>query len=51
VRLKYTDDNGKQQTRYVHLWHRTGQVLEPLLTLNLKPGTQRTVQLDVIIST
>jgi hypothetical protein len=48
VRLKYSDDQGKQQTRYVHLWHRTGQVLEPLLKLDLKPGTQRKVQLDVI---
>lgn len=48
VRLKYSDDQGKQQTRYVHLWHRTGQVLDPLLKLDLKPGTQIKVQLDVI---
>lgn len=48
VRLKYTDDDGKPQTRYVHLWHRTGQVLDPLVKVVLKPGTKRMVQLDVI---
>ncbi|WP_049790621.1 DUF3370 family protein [Trichormus azollae] len=48
VRLKYTDDNGKQQTQYVHLRHRTGQVLDPLVKVVLKPGTKRMVQLDVI---
>lgn len=48
VRLKYTDDDGKQQTRYVHLWHRTGQVLDPLVKVVLKPGTKRMMQLDVI---
>ncbi|GAA6615902.1 DUF3370 domain-containing protein [Scytonema sp. NUACC26] len=26
VRLRYVDDKGEQKTRYVHLWHRTGQV-------------------------
>ncbi|MDZ8052872.1 MAG: DUF3370 domain-containing protein [Aulosira sp. ZfuVER01] len=48
VRLRYTDDQGKQQTRYVHLWHRTGQVLEPLVQLTLPPATKRMVQVDVI---
>lgn len=48
VRLQYTDEAGKPQTRYVHLWHRTAQVLDPLLTLKLSPQSRRTVQLDVI---
>ncbi|BAY12263.1 DUF3370 domain-containing protein [Calothrix sp. NIES-2098] len=48
VRLQYTDDQGKQKTRYVHLWHRTGQVLEPLVQLTLPPATKRMVQVDVI---
>lgn len=48
VRLKYIDDQGKQKTRYVHLWHRTGQVLEPLVKLVLPAGTKRKVQLDLI---
>ncbi|AFY36431.1 DUF3370 domain-containing protein [Calothrix sp. PCC 7507] len=48
VRLRYIDDQGKNKTRYVHLWHRTGQVLEPLLQVVLPPSTQQTVQVDLI---
>lgn len=48
VRLRYTDDQGKQKTRYVHLWHRTGQILEPLLQMTLPPATKRMVQVDLI---
>jgi Protein of unknown function (DUF3370) len=48
VRLRYVDDQGQQQTRYVHLWHRTGQVLEPLVQFVLQPASQRNVQIDVI---
>jgi hypothetical protein len=35
-------------TRYVHLWHRTGQVLEPLVKLTIPANTGRQVQVDVI---
>lgn len=48
VRVKYRDDKGKQVTRYVHLWHRTGQVLEPLLKLNMPANTRRQLQVDLI---
>lgn len=48
VRLGYDDDAAKPQTRYVHLWHRTGQVLDPLLTLNMPPGSRRVVKVDFI---
>ncbi|MBE9053193.1 DUF3370 domain-containing protein [Nostocales cyanobacterium LEGE 11386] len=48
VKLRYVDDQGQQKTRYVHLWHRTGQVLEPLLQLTLLPSEQRNIQLDLI---
>ncbi|HEY9636591.1 MAG TPA: DUF3370 domain-containing protein [Coleofasciculaceae cyanobacterium] len=48
VRLRYTDDQGQEKTRYVHLWHRTGQVLEPLETFVLPPGDRRPVQVDFI---
>ncbi len=48
VRVKYTDDQGKQVNRYVHLWHRTGQVLEPLVKLALPANTRRQVQVDLI---
>jgi hypothetical protein len=46
VRLRYRDDQGKSQTRYIHLWHRTGQVVEPLVTLALRPGEKRSLRLD-----
>ncbi|HLP91606.1 MAG TPA: DUF3370 domain-containing protein [Nostocaceae cyanobacterium] len=48
VRVNYIDDAGKQQKRFVHLWHRTGQVLDPLVKVVLPPGGKRSVQLDVI---
>ena len=48
VRVSYSDDKGQQKTRYVHLWHRTGQVLEPLETLVMSPGSRKSVQVDFI---
>jgi hypothetical protein len=48
VRLKYVDDGGKNVTRYVHLWHRTGQVLDPLLELKMSPNSRRNLQVDLI---
>ncbi|RCJ25161.1 hypothetical protein A6770_27865 [Nostoc minutum NIES-26] len=48
VRLRYINDQGQQKTRYVHLWHRTGQVLDPLLQVVMPPSTQRQVQVDFI---
>jgi Protein of unknown function (DUF3370) len=48
VRVKYIDDQGKQLTRYVHLWHRTGQIIEPLVKLTIPANTRRQVQVDLI---
>ncbi|KAF3887501.1 MULTISPECIES: DUF3370 domain-containing protein [Nostocales] len=48
VRLRYVDDKGEQKTRYVHLWHRTGQVLEPLIKVVMPANSRRTVQVDLI---
>jgi Protein of unknown function (DUF3370) len=48
VRVRYTDDSGQQKTRYVHLWHRTGQVLEPLVQVVMPANTKRMVQVDLI---
>jgi hypothetical protein len=48
VRLRYFDDQGKEKIRYVHLWHRTGQVLEPLVQFVMPPSTRRNLQVDVI---
>lgn len=48
VRLSYEDDKGQKQTRYIHLVQRRGQPGEPLVTLNLPPGVQREVNIDLI---
>lgn len=48
VRLRYKDDQGAEKTRYVHLWHKTGQVLEPLVSLVMAPASRRSVQVDFI---
>jgi hypothetical protein len=46
VRLRYTDDKGKAQIKYLHLWHRVGQLVDPLVTVTLKPQEQRSLQVD-----
>ncbi|HTL88101.1 MAG TPA: DUF3370 domain-containing protein [Leptolyngbya sp.] len=48
VRLRYNDDRGLPQTRYVHLVQRRGQQGEPLITLQMKPQERRLVQFDLI---
>lgn len=48
VRLKYTDDSGKPITKYIHLWHKTGQILEPLQKIVMPPGSRNLVQIDLI---
>lgn len=48
VRLSYLDQRGQTKTRYVHLWHRMGQVLEPLEVVTLPPNSSRSIQLDLI---
>ncbi|EAW36856.1 hypothetical protein L8106_26882 [Lyngbya sp. PCC 8106] len=46
VRLRYRNEQNKTITRYVHLWQRRGQQVEPLLTVTLKPQEKRMVQVD-----
>ncbi len=46
VRVRYADDSGRSQIRYWHLWHRVGQVVEPLLTLKLQPNRTRSLRID-----
>lgn len=48
VRLRYTDDRSQPVTRYLHLWQRTGERVKPLVTLNLAPGSRRTVIVDFL---
>ena len=48
VKVRYDDEQGQSQTRYVHLVQRRGQPGEPLVRLNLPPGERREVQVDFI---
>ncbi|MBD2339208.1 DUF3370 family protein [Calothrix sp. FACHB-156] len=48
VRVRYTNDNGEEKTRYVHLVQRRGQMGEPLATLKMLAGEKRQVQLDFL---
>jgi hypothetical protein len=48
VRVRYTDDNGGEKTRYVHLVQRRGQPGEVLVRLRLAGGEKRRVQVDFL---
>jgi hypothetical protein len=48
VKVRYEDDQGQTQTRYVHLVQRRGQPGEPLVRLNLPAGGRREVQVNFI---
>jgi hypothetical protein len=48
VRVRYTDDKGSSQTRFVHLVQQRGQEGEPLVTLTLQPGDRRRVEVDLL---
>lgn len=48
VRVRYTDDRNLPQTLYMHLVQKRGQQGEPLITLNLKGGERRLVQVDLL---
>lgn len=46
VGLQYQDNNGLNNLEYIHLWHRRGQIVDPLLTLKLKPQMTRLVRVN-----
>ena len=48
VQVRYTEDTGLPQNRYVHLIQRRGQQGEPLVTLKMPPSAQRLVQVDFL---
>ncbi len=48
IRLQYIDETGQSILRYVHVWHRVGQILDPLLTLDLEPGQNQTLRIDFL---
>ncbi|MBE9180815.1 DUF3370 domain-containing protein [Oculatella sp. LEGE 06141] len=48
VRLRYNDDLGISQTRYLHLVQRRGQQGQPLMRLNVPRGDRRLVQVEFL---
>jgi Protein of unknown function (DUF3370) len=48
VRLRYTNDFGVPQTRYLHLVQRRGQEGEPLLHMILPRGSRRLVEMEFV---
>lgn len=48
VRFAYTNEQGQTAIRYFHLVQRQGQQGEALVTLNLRPGESRSVQVDFL---
>lgn len=48
VRIRYNDDFGVPETRYLHIVHRRGQEGEPLVRLNMPPGDRRLVEVDFL---
>ncbi|MBX9878968.1 MAG: DUF3370 domain-containing protein [Candidatus Obscuribacterales bacterium] len=48
LRLSYKDDDGQEQTKYVHIVSRRGQQGQPLITLKMKPGSTRTVRVEFL---
>jgi hypothetical protein len=48
VRVRYEDERGQTQTRYIHLVQRRGQPGEALVKLKLPSGERREVQIDFI---
>ena len=48
VLVRYTDDKGIPQTRYVHLVQNRGEQGKPLVTLNIKPNDTRLVRVDFL---
>ncbi|MBW4464982.1 MAG: DUF3370 domain-containing protein [Pegethrix bostrychoides GSE-TBD4-15B] len=48
VQIRYKDDLGIRQTRYMHLVQRRGQQGEPLIRLTMPKGTERQVEVQLI---
>lgn len=48
VRIRYTDDMGIAETRYLHLVQRRGQAGAPLIRLRMPPGDRRLVQVQFL---
>ncbi|MBE9141722.1 DUF3370 domain-containing protein [Planktothrix mougeotii] len=46
IRLRYEDEQEKTVIKYLHLWHRRGQIVDPLVKLKLNPQSSRFVRVD-----
>jgi hypothetical protein len=46
--VRYTDDQGVAQTRFIHLVQQQGQMADPLVKLSLPPGQQRSVDVQFL---
>ncbi len=48
VRIRYKNDQGKPQTKFMHLVQKRGQPGEPLILLKMKSGDRRLVEVDFL---
>lgn len=48
VRVRYNNNQGQPQTKFVHLAQRRGQQGEPLVVLNMQPNDTRLVEVDFL---
>ncbi|MEM9246591.1 MAG: DUF3370 domain-containing protein, partial [Cyanobacteria bacterium P01_F01_bin.153] len=48
IRLRYRDDGGQSQDRFVHVVQHRGEQGKPLATLNMRPGERRSVTVDLV---
>jgi hypothetical protein len=48
VRVRYKDNQGQPQTKFVHLVQKRGQPGEPLVLLNMKAGDRSLVEVDFL---
>ncbi len=48
VRVRYPDETGREQSRYIHVVQRQGQEGDALVRLNLPPRSQQTVVVELI---
>jgi hypothetical protein len=48
IRLRYKDNNGQPQTRFIHIVQRRGQEGESLIQMNLSPGERRSIEVDFL---
>ncbi|MGD1938662.1 MAG: DUF3370 domain-containing protein [Cyanophyceae cyanobacterium] len=48
IRLRYQDDGGQPQDRFVHVVQHRGEQGKPLATLTMRPGERRSVTVDLV---